>query len=141
MPKKSESILPILNKKYLMILTAFIVTAVILPKGFEGSLLLITYIVLAILAIPTLLLYTNFYWQKINKRLRPYIVARIVQTLSIITVVVLFLGTFSMAQENSAWVSYGGLWLLGIYVVYEWTAIFMVAKAAKKKDPNTCEFC
>jgi hypothetical protein len=141
--QKPTGLLEVLRKKYLVMLILIGVLAIMLPSYLAASPLSlgVGYGVLALLALPTCGLYFNFFWQKLWKRLRSYIVGRILQVVALIAFGGLLFVTVPDAYDQSEWIPYGTLWLLGLALVWQYSSVFVLAHQAKRDHPERCDFC
>lgn len=135
------NIFPLLQKKYQRILALLIILAVAMPWYFAGLELWYAYGALAFLAFVTFALHQKFFFQKFHRKLRPFIVARILQIAAAASGFILIAVTFPVARGQGAWLRYGILWLLACVITYQYFGIFRLAKKAKKDHPERCDFC
>lgn len=130
---------PILRAKYLVILAFLAVMLVISSSFVSGVLLWVTYAVFAFTALIVLGLRQNVRFQKLHKKLRPFIVMRGLQF--IVTSLYIALVAFTFRNLYSTLVPYLVYYLLGLATVYQFFGLFSLAARAKKDFPDRCEFC
>ncbi len=139
-PKQaSYSFQPILKSKYLIILLLLGILAIMSPSFLSHYDLWIGFVAIGFIALVTLGLYTNVRFQKLHKKLRPFVVVRILQTLAVLGFALLIYRTYAMAPD--ALIPYIVFYLLALITVYQFFNIFRLAKQAKKDYPDRCEFC
>jgi len=130
---------PILKSKYLVILALLGVIAIMASSYVMEYHLWTAYTFIGFVALVVFGLYQNIRFQKLHKKLRPFIVMRAMQVLTTLGYVALLITTYPLAME--AWIPYIVFWLLGLATVYQFYSVFNLAAKAKKEFPDRCEFC
>ncbi|PIQ78361.1 hypothetical protein COV82_01195 [Candidatus Peregrinibacteria bacterium CG11_big_fil_rev_8_21_14_0_20_46_8] len=141
--KTAFDIFPLLRKKYLSILILLAIIGILLPGYLhgDGALLQLSYGVLTFLALGTLGLHQNINFRRLSIKLRPFVVARILQIAASLAAIVLIIVTFKNAQIEGQFIPHIILWLLALGVVIQYFGIFRLAREAKDKHPERCDFC
>ena len=146
---------PLIKKKYLIIMALTVILAIMSPPFLSRTGLWIAneaglwiaYGVMGFTFLITLSLHQNLRFQKLHKKLRPFVVTRITQIVSTLghSVILVFLG-FKVLHDLSEYPNgsiiphliYG---VLILTLIYQFFSIFKLAKQAKKDFPDRCEFC
>jgi len=130
---------PILKSKYLVILVLLGILAIMSPSFLSHYDLWIAFVSITFTALVTFGLYQNIRFQKLYKKLRPFVVTRILQVIAVIGFLALIIRSYQLAIE--ALVPYLVFYLLAFVTTYQFFSIFKLAKKAKKDYPDRCEFC
>ncbi len=117
------------------------VVALFLPSFSAGAFLVTWYVLLTVLALGTLGMCGNVRFQRLHRRLRPFIVGRILQCIATLFLAGVALEGIQQAIITQAWVPYGMFWLLAVTMTSRYYRIFRLAADAKHKAPDRCEFC
>ncbi len=143
------SLLPILKRKYMTSMIILVILAVLLPSYLgsetatevQKAAMIGVYVAFILTFLILFGLYKDFFWAKLNRHWRPFLMARYAQyiiTLSTIASVVL---TVSDAVTTKQWGPYIFFWILSFFLCYQFYDIFHTAHDAKTKHPDRCEFC
>lgn len=138
----TDSLLPVIEKKYTVILILLILTTVMISSYVTGVFLGIAYGVLALLLVITYGLKANRRFRKLNKKLRPFVVTRIAEYISIVFGVFLLVVTVPAVIETpDHLIPHVIFWLLYGAIVWSYYSIFAAAHQHKQDHPERCEFC
>ena len=145
---ENTSLLPVLKRKYmtsmiLIFLLSFF--AWVLLEKATASWQIWVMVGVYVLFLDSLVLlfglYRDFFWARISRRLRPFLVARYVQYTLTVTTIASVVATLPGAIAHQSWEIYIVFWLLSCFLTYQMYDVFQVAHDAKKKHPDRCEFC
>ena len=110
--QENNGITALLKKKYLAIMLLLVLFAVLAFFSLTGKFLYYSLGVSIFVGVCTFGLYNGFLWQLISKKLRPFVVARLLQVISTLGLVILVYTTWPMAKDKQLWpVSYTHLTL------------------------------
>ncbi|MDH5596590.1 MAG: hypothetical protein OEY44_00675 [Candidatus Peregrinibacteria bacterium] len=134
-----EGFMPILKSRCIVIVVLLAVMAILYSSYLTGLVLDIAYGVTTLIILSLLGLHQNWRFQKIHRRLRPYIVLRILQAVSSLGYLAILFFTYQeVGNQITAYIVF---WVIGLAAVYQFYAIFHLASLAKEAFPDRCEFC
>jgi len=111
------------------------------PSYATGNSLYVIELLAGIILVSTWGLYVGFRFQKIYIKLRPFIVTRILQVFSIVLFGLSIFSTLTEVLAEKSWIPHIVYWLVMLAIVVQFFGIFSLAKKAKEKYPDRCEFC
>lgn len=142
------SLLPILKRKYmtsmiLILLLSFFSWVLIdkVSSVWQVWVMIGVYVVFAVSLLILFGLYQDFFWAKINRHWRPFIVAGYVKYMLTLTTIASVVATLPGAIVTQSWMIYIFFWVLSCFLTYQMYDVFLVAHDAKTKHPDRCEFC
>lgn len=139
---ENTSVTPSIKKKYKIIMIALIIFMILTPEFFtHATLEKISLLSSLTIDIITLGLYFGWRFQSIHRRLRPFVVTRLLQIITTLFILDTIIFTFQNALNDGTWVPHLVYWGLGCFIVSQFFAIFALAHEAKEKYPDRCEFC
>jgi len=130
---------PLLKSKYLVILMHLAILAIMASAFLPAEALTSTYVFLGVIGLIILGLHQNVRYQRLNRRLRPFIVMRILQCIVTIALLLMLYLTISLIDGNL--VPYLVYYLIALSAVLQFYNVFRLASRAKKDFPDRCEFC
>ncbi|MBP6921637.1 hypothetical protein KBB89_03795 [Candidatus Gracilibacteria bacterium] len=132
---------PLIKRKYFSILIITAVGMFFTPSYVAGDSLYAIGGLAGVILLCTWGLYRGFRFQKIQKKLRPFIVTRILQICSAVLFILVILNTAQTALAQNTWLPHIVYWAIMLAIGVQFFGIFSLAKEAKKKYPDRCEFC
>jgi hypothetical protein len=137
---ETGSVTPLIKRKYQIILFVLAIFMILTPEFISEKMVLISIeTICALVGLVTFWLYQGFRFQKIARPLRPFIVTRILQIITCLLVVMVIVLTLGDAMDQK--IPYLVYWCVGIFLSLQFFQIFWLAKEAKHKYPDRCEFC
>lgn len=142
MAKKEKSVLPAIKKKYTIAIIACLLTAIMIPEFLESSFQFPIYLVVVLIALTTFWLMQEWNFRKINKKIRPFVMTRYMQTLSLglLAAIIIEMAPDLFFNASLA-IPYIFFWIIVAIIPLQFTTIFAAANNHKKKYPDRCEFC
>lgn len=144
----TASLLPVLKRKYMTAMILIVLSSffswVLLGKAtsfWQVWLMMGVYVLFALSLLILFGLYQDFFWAKISKHWRPFLVAGYVKYMLTFTTIASFIATIPGAIVTQGWMIYVFFWLLSCFLTYQMYDVFLVAHDAKTKHPDRCEFC
>lgn len=141
MPVTTQTLTESICRTYKTALLFIGVVALFLPSFSASSFLVTWYALLIVLALGTLRMCSNVRFQRFHRRLRPYIVGRVLQLIATVFLVGVVLEGIRQVITTQAWVPYGMFWLLAVTMTSRYYRTFRLAADAKRQAPDRCEFC
>lgn len=141
-PKENTSVLPLIKKKYMIVMILLILVWVFLLSFITWNALLISYIFLWLLLWWSYMMYNNLYcFQKIGFKYRPFVMTAYFKYVALAWVIGLLIYTIPMAYTSGERFPYGILRAMSASIPYQFMSMFTLARTYKKSDPTKCEFC
>lgn len=139
---EEKSVMPVIKKKYLLVLILLWLTMFLLPEYVDRSFLPTSYLVLGLLFLCTYWLREERRFRKINKKLRPFVMTKHLEYIAYAYGVGLLIETVPAVVWNAELlVPYVFLRIVYGAAVYQYVSIFQAAHRAKEENPLRCEFC
>ena len=141
MPLPTKTLTEVICRTYRTSLFFIGAVALFLPSFSSVSLLVVWDVLLAVLALGTWGMCIKVRFQRFHRRLRPFIVGRILQLIATIFFLGIVIEGIMQAAQQEAWIPYGTFWLLSAAMTWRYFRVFRLAANAKRETPDRCEFC
>ena len=134
--------LPDIGKAYTIAMILTVVILVMVSSFVSGILLIEAYADLILLLVLTYGQNNGWRYQKIHKKLRPFIMGRVLQVFaSLVGAFLIIVTLYTAFTQKDVWVPSTVFILLVIGMVWQYYQIFRFAHRRKEADPGKCEFC
>jgi len=139
---KLKEQLPDIGKTYTIAQILILIVLLMISAFISGDALRGSYIILAILLLATYAQNNGFRYQKIHKRLRPFVVGRYLQALAtafFVSITAISIG--EIVIDPTQLVPYLVFIALSAAMTWQYFQIYRLAHKKKEDHPERCEFC
>lgn len=139
---KLKEQLPEIGKTYTIAMIIGLIILVMMSSFLSGGVLSAGYVLLIVLLVLTYGQNNGFRYQKIHKKLRPFVVGRYLQAIATVAFVgALIASIMQVVVDSSQLVPYLVFIALCAGMTWQYYQIYRIAHRKKTEHPEVCEFC